>query len=223
VQVWHSHENEDESFFSIPGSAIASDVSTLVYRYLFPAMWLSWAAYWWAASRGAKPAERQEPLGSRLLHVLPLLLAVGLLWPDQVLGSFLNERLFPWAPWQFWLAALITAAGLLFAVWARVHLARNWSGTVTIKRDHELIASGPYAIVRHPIYTGLLAAFIGSAMARGEWRGVLAVLVVWAAFWRKLRLEERWMTERFGERYTAYKRRVPALVPFRKHGQDPPT
>jgi protein-S-isoprenylcysteine O-methyltransferase Ste14 len=108
---------------------------------------------------------------------------------------------------------LITAIGLLIAVWARVHLARNWSGTVTIKRDHELIASGPYAYVRHPIYTGLLVAFIGSAMARGEWRGVLAVVIVWAALWRKLRLEERWMVERFGHQYTAYKRRVPALLP----------
>jgi protein-S-isoprenylcysteine O-methyltransferase Ste14 len=68
-----------------------------------------------------------------------------------------------------------------------VHLGRNWSGTVTIKQDHELIASGPYALVRHPIYTGLLLALVGSAMARGELRGAIAVLVAWAALWRKLR------------------------------------
>jgi protein-S-isoprenylcysteine O-methyltransferase Ste14 len=189
---------------------------SLVYRFLFPAMWLSWAVYWWLASRGAKPAERREPLGSRLLHVLPLLLAVGLLWAERVPSSFLNERLFPWAPWEFWVAALVAAAGMLFTVWARVHLGSNWSGIVTIKHDHELIANGPYAIVRHPIYTGLLVAFIGSAMARGEWRGVLAVLVAWWALWRKLRLEERWMAERFGQQYEAYCRRVPALVPFWK-------
>jgi protein-S-isoprenylcysteine O-methyltransferase Ste14 len=105
---------------------------------------------------------------------------------------------------------------MLFSVWARVHLGGNWSGIVTIKHDHELIASGPYAIVRHPIYTGLLVAFIGSAMARGEWRGVLAVLIAWVALWRKLRLEERWMGERFGQQYEAYCRRVPALLPFWK-------
>jgi protein-S-isoprenylcysteine O-methyltransferase Ste14 len=187
---------------------------SLVYRFLFPAMWLSWAAYWWLASRGAKPAERREPLGSGLLHVLPLLLAFWLLWAKRVPGAFLNERLLPWAPWQFWVAAFVTAAGILFTVWARVHLGGNWSGIVTIKRDHELIADGPYALVRHPIYTGLLVAFIGSAMARGEWRGVLAVLVAWCALWRKLRLEERWMAECFGQQYEAYCRRVPALVPF---------
>jgi len=105
---------------------------------------------------------------------------------------------------------------MLFTVWARVHLGGNWSGIVTIKHDHELIANGPYAIVRHPIYTGLLVAFIGSAMARGEWRGVLAVLVAWLALWRKLRVEENWLAERFGQQYEAYRRRVPALVPFWK-------
>ena len=148
--------------------------------------------------------------------MLPLTLAAGLLWSERVPGPFLDERLFPWAPWEFWVAASVTTAGMLFTVWARVHLGRNWSGIVTIKHDHELITDGPYAMVRHPIYTGLLVAFIGSAMARGEWRGVLAVLIAWWALWRKLRLEERWMAERFGRQYEAYCRRVPALVPFWK-------
>ena len=189
---------------------------SLAYRFLFPAMWLSWATYWWVASRGAKAVERREPLGSRLLHVLPLLIAIWLLGAQRVPGAFLNDRLYRWEPWEFWVAALVTATGLLFTVWARVHLGRNWSGTVTIKQDHELIASGPYALVRHPIYTGLLLAFVGSAMARGELRGAIAVLVAWAALWRKLRLEERWMAERFGQQYEAYCRRVPTLVPFSK-------
>ena len=190
-----------------------------VYKFLFPALWLAWVAYWFLASRAAKPTERREPMSSRLLHVLPLLVAVWLVWAEKVPSTFLNERLFPWVPSEFWAGALVTALGLLFTVWARIHLGRNWSGTVTIKRDHELIAGGPYAIVRHPIYTGLIVAFIGSAMARGEWRGILAVFIAWAALWRKLRLEERWMIERFGEHYIAYCRRVPALVPFSKWGK----
>ena len=185
-----------------------------VYRFLFPTMWLAWIVYWLWASRHAKPSERRESLGSRLLHALPLVLAVWLLWSKRVPFALLNDKLFPWAPWEFWTAALTTAAGMLFTVWARVHLGRNWSGVVTIKQDHELIETGPYAVVRHPIYTGLLVAFIGSALALDEWRGFLAVLIAWAAFWRKLWLEERWMTERFGERYVAYSERVPALVPF---------
>ena len=186
----------------------------LLYRFLFPFMWLSWAAYWWLASYGAKRVDRREPLGSRLLHVLPLMLAAWLLWADRLPSSILNERMFPWAPWSFWTAALITATGLLFAVWARVHLGRNWSGTVTIKHNHELIVSGPYAFVRHPIYTGLLIAFVGSTLARGEWRGLIAILIAWAALWRKLKVEERWMTEQFGSQYQDYRRRVPALVPL---------
>ena len=193
-----------------------------IYRFLFPALWLTWAAYWWVASRTAKPTERQEPLRSRLLHILPLLVAAWLLWADRVPTLFLNDRLFPWAPWEYWVSASITALGLFFTVWARVHLGRNWSGTVTIKRDHELVDGGPYSLVRHPIYTGLLIAFIGTGTARGEWRGVLAVVITWAALWRKLQLEERWMAERFGDTYLAYRKRVPALVPFSKWRRDEP-
>jgi protein-S-isoprenylcysteine O-methyltransferase Ste14 len=186
----------------------------LVQRFLFPALWISWVAYWIWASRNAKPTERREPIGSRLLHVVPLVVAVGLLWGDRIPITILNERVFPWAPWEFWAAAFVTASGLLFTVWARAHLGRNWSGVVTIKEGHELIDTGPYALVRHPIYTGLLVAIVGTALARGEWRGVLAVLISCAALWRKLGLEERWMIERFGEQYAAYRGRVPALVPF---------
>lgn len=153
-------------------------------------------------------------MASRLMHIVPLLLALALVWADRVPGPGLNERLFRWSPWAFWAAAVVTAAGLAFAVWARVHIGRNWSGTVTLKQGHELVVSGPYALVRHPIYTGLLLAIVGSALARGEWRGVLAVAIAWAALWRKLRLEERWMVEAFGERYEGYRQRVPALIPF---------
>ena len=186
---------------------------TQIYRLLFPAMWLAWVLYWWLAAHGAKLTERREPVGSRLLHVLPLLLAAYLLWADHVPLAFMNKPLYPWAPWQFWVAALVAAAGLAFTAWARIHLGRNWSGTVTIKQGHELIMTGPYALVRHPIYTGLLLAFAGTALARGEWRGVLALVIAWAALWRKLRVEERWMEERFAGRYEDYSRRVPALVP----------
>lgn len=88
------------------------------------------------------------------------------------------------------------------------------SATVTVKEDHELVRTGPYRFVRHPIYTGLLLGFIGTAVARAEWRGVLAVALVFISLWRKLKLEERWMGETFGARYASYKREVRALVPF---------
>jgi protein-S-isoprenylcysteine O-methyltransferase Ste14 len=187
-----------------------------VYRYLFPVMWIAWAVYWGLLSRDVKPAERIESLISRMLHVVPLGIAVALLGLRRVPGPVLNERFYPWTPWMFWAAALATGCGLAFTVWARVHLGRNWSGIVTIKAGHDLVTSGPYRIVRHPIYSGLLLAVIGSALARGEWRGILAVAIAFAALWRKLRMEERWMHGRFGRQYEAYARRVPALVPWRR-------
>ena len=116
--------------------------------------------------------------------------------------------------WPVQLGAALTFAGIAFAIWARVWIAGNWSSDVTLKRDHELIVDGPYAWVRHPIYTGILVALAGTALAVGEWRGVLAVALAAGAFWRKLRLEEAVMRRQFGETYARYAARVPALIPF---------
>lgn len=185
-----------------------------VYHYLFAVMWFAWAAYWFALSRNVKTPARIEPLGSRLLHVVPLMLALYLLWNSRMRFAYLGDRFLPPADWLFWLGAALTAAGILLSVWARRQLGANWSGIVTVKTDHELITTGPYAIVRHPIYTGLLLAIVGSAIACGEWRGVVAVALALASLWRKLLLEERWMRETFGDAYEAYRRRVRALVPF---------
>ncbi len=177
-------------------------------------MWLGWAAYWWVSSRNVKPVLRHESLSSRFSHIAPLVLAVLFFAAPGLSFPILRERFLPVATWTFPVAAILTAIGLAFAVWARRCLGTNWSGTVTIKQDHELVTSGPYAVARHPIYTGLLLAFIGSAIANGEWRGVLAVALATLAFWRKLRIEERWMRDRFGETYPAYCERVRALIPF---------
>jgi len=188
----------------------------LIYHYLFLAMWFSYCAYWWAMSRNVKETERHEPASPRLVRLGLLTCAVALLSLPRVPLPFLSERFLPRGDFGFWLGAAVTAGGLLFSVWARHHLGKNWSRAVTIKEDHELISTGPYAFVRHPIYTGLLLAFVGSAIARGELRGPLAVALVFVALWRKLRLEEKWMREHFGETYEAYSRHVAALVPYIK-------
>jgi protein-S-isoprenylcysteine O-methyltransferase Ste14 len=185
-----------------------------LYRYLFPALWLAWIGYWWISSRDVKPTARREPFSSRIRHIGPLVVAALLLALPNLPLPLLRERFAPPSATMFATGATITAVGLIFSVWARRHLGRNWSGTVTIKEDHELITTGPYGIVRHPIYTGLLVAFVGSAIAVGEWRGIVAVLLAFLSFLFKLRIEERWMRERFGDAYRAYCRRVPALVPF---------
>ena len=82
-----------------------------------------------------------------------------------------------------------------------------------MKKDHQLITTGPYAFVRHPIYTGLLGGVLGTAIAVGQWRGLLAVILAFAALWPKLRLEETWLRAQFGESYEAYARKVSALLP----------
>ena len=187
-----------------------------IQRALLPLMWAAWALYWWITSTNVKATARREPILSRWAHLGPMAIAAWLLLAPQVALPGLDARFLAEAaaPVAFAIGATLTAAGLLFAVWARRHIGRNWSATVTLKEGHELVTSGPYALVRHPIYTGLLLAFMGSGFARGDLGGVVAVVLVLAALWRKLRMEERWMCEQFGEAYLAYRRRVAALVPF---------
>jgi protein-S-isoprenylcysteine O-methyltransferase Ste14 len=186
-----------------------------LYHYLIPGLWLVWIAYWRISAADVKPTQRHESPGSRAAHLLPLLIAAVLLWiRGDTEDGWLFQRFLTRSVTLFWIGTAITAAGLGFSAWARVHLGRNWSATVTVKQDHELIRTGPYAIVRHPIYTGVLFGFIGTALAIGQWRGVLAVAIVFVAFWRKLRLEERWMSETFGEAYQLYRARTRALIPF---------
>jgi len=186
----------------------------LIYEYLFPAMWIVYVVYWWAISTNVKATKRQESSVSRITRLVLVLLAVALLWPSRFPIAVLNGRFLPPGVWCFWTGAAVTLCGLFFSVWARHRLGRNWSQAVTLKEGHELITSGPYALVRHPIYTGLLLAVLGCAIARGEWRGLVAFAMVFGELWQKLRLEEKWMREQFGESYLAYCRRVSALVPF---------
>jgi protein-S-isoprenylcysteine O-methyltransferase Ste14 len=186
----------------------------LIHNYLFPAMWLCYMAYWWGFSRDVKKTERSEAVVSRMARLVLIACAIALLCLPSVPPRLLDQRFLPVGELWFWTGAAITAGGLLFSVWARRHLVKNWSQAVTVKEGHELITSGPYGLVRHPIYTGLLLGFLGSAVARGEWRGLLAVAFVFFVLWRKLRLEEKWMRTQFGEAYEAYSQKVAALVPY---------
>jgi protein-S-isoprenylcysteine O-methyltransferase Ste14 len=190
------------------------DLASQIHRWLFPALWAAWAFYWWLSSRDVKETTRREPLVSRALHLGPMFLAAAILWSPRLNILGLETRFVPWAPWLFWLGVGVTCGGLAFAVWARRTIGRNWSAIVTLKQDHELVTSGPYALVRHPIYTGLLFGFLGSAIALGQGRGLLAVAIFYLAALRKYRMEERWMHERFGVAYDAYRAHVKALVPF---------
>ena len=177
-------------------------------------MWLAYAVYWRAMAADTKSDERSEGASSRLQRFAVMILALVLLGFPRIKLSVLDDRFLPASMWWFWIGAVVTASGLLFSVWGRRFLGRNWSRAVTIKKDHELITGGPYSLVRHPIYTGLLAALFGCALALGEWRGLVAVGLVFIVLLRKLRLEEQWMREQFGEAYENYSRQVRSLVPY---------
>jgi protein-S-isoprenylcysteine O-methyltransferase Ste14 len=109
---------------------------------------------------------------------------------------------------------MILIAGLGLAVWARRHLGAYWSGYLVIREGHALIRNGPYTIVRHPIYAGIRLGVLGTAVAIGEWRALLAVALVLAAHVRKIVLEEDWLLQQFGEEYARYRREVRAIIPF---------
>jgi protein-S-isoprenylcysteine O-methyltransferase Ste14 len=177
-------------------------------------MWFAYIVYWWAMAANVKSDERREQASARLQRLVVMILAVVLLGFPRVPLSVLDRRFLPSSIWWFWIGAAVTASGLLFSVWGRRYLGRNWSRAVTIKKDHELITGGPYSLVRHPIYTGLLGGLFGCALALGEWRGLVAVGLVFIGLLRKLRLEEQWMRMQFGESYDNYSRQVRALVPY---------
>jgi protein-S-isoprenylcysteine O-methyltransferase Ste14 len=187
----------------------------LSLRTLMTGLWAAWGLYWIISAQNAKTTQRRESSASRVFYsVLLLSGALLMIVPRDRLG-WLATPLLPAAPLRLRLALALLAAGLAFTVWARLHLGRNWSGTVTLKEGHELIRSGPYALVRHPIYTGLLLAFTGTALACGDPAAIIGLALVLVSFLYKLRIEEGFMRTMFPGEYESYAAAVPALVPFR--------
>jgi protein-S-isoprenylcysteine O-methyltransferase Ste14 len=177
-------------------------------------LWIGWLAYWGILARRAKATLRRETAVSRALHVGPLLLCGALLALPRILPAPLHDRFLPNDAIIHWLAVLATACGLAFAIWARRHLGGNWSGAVVLKADHRLIRSGPYRLVRHPIYAGLFVALLGSVVGIGEWRGLIGLALAAIAIISRVRAEDALMAETFGTEYEDYRRRTPAVLPF---------
>jgi protein-S-isoprenylcysteine O-methyltransferase Ste14 len=175
--------------------------------------WAGWAVLWLVLSRATKRVARTESRLSRLLHVGPMLAAAMLLSLGRQAPWPLAAAVLPRAAWLVFAGAVLVLAGLAFAIWARLTIAGNWSGVVTVKQDHALIVTGPYRLVRHPIYTGLLAALFGTFLVIDASSALLAFGIVLLAFLRKMRTEERFMAETFGAAYAVYHARTPALLP----------
>ncbi len=183
------------------------------YGWAIPVLWLSWTTVWAAWAVGSKLTIRRESLRSRLAyHVLLLAGAVLLAFSDRG-GRWLAVRLLPRNALGVWIVTAAVAAGLVFAIAARAYIGRNWSASVTVKSGHELIRTGPYRFVRHPIYTGMLLAFVGTAVVLGDVRGMVALVLVTWSFLLKIGVEERFMADQFPQEYAGYKARTPALIP----------
>jgi protein-S-isoprenylcysteine O-methyltransferase Ste14 len=177
-------------------------------------LWIAWGLSWiaaavWTNKTEKKPALREE-LGYHLLVFIGFALLIVPAHGDE--GA---SRL--WRPGHTgaWLCATLAFLGFAFTWWARIHLGRLWSGTITRKTGHHIVDTGPYAIVRHPIYTGLLLAVYATLVAKGTWFGIAGALLVTLGFWIKAKQEEQWLAQELGaEPYADYRRRVPMLIPF---------
>ncbi|MFI4908096.1 MAG: methyltransferase family protein [Steroidobacterales bacterium] len=185
------------------------------YEIFFYGIWVLWSILWVVLARNVKVTARRQAALPRLLNMALLVCAAAVLAAPHLPVAGLEVRLLPGSQWKLWaaLGAALTFLGLLFTVWARITLGRNWSGVAAVKADHELITGGPYGWVRHPIYSGLALAFVGMAIAGGQWRGVLSIALVLVAIVQRIVVEERFMRQQFGAVYTAYAQRVRAFVP----------
>ena len=176
-------------------------------------LWMGVGIIWLITSLRTKRTQERADIVTRLMYGIPVVLAFGLLFGDYIPVDWLRSSVLPGNVFVRATGVTLTALGTAFAVWARFSIGQNWSSAPSVKVEHELVRSGPYAWVRHPIYSGLLLAAIGTAMALRQTRGLLAIILLWLAFWLKSRMEERFMLKTFGQEYENYSLSTGALVP----------
>jgi protein-S-isoprenylcysteine O-methyltransferase Ste14 len=176
-------------------------------------LWMVLMVFWLLTAFGQKRAIFRESVSRSAPFRVGSVIAAVLMFSGLTAVGVLGWRITPQSGAMEWLALCIGAAGFAVAFWARILLGGEWSSQVALKEGHRLIMAGPYAVVRHPIYSGLLLAMLGTAMAGGELRMYLAVVVIFAAFWNKSRLEERLLVSAMGNRYVEYQQHTYALIP----------
>jgi protein-S-isoprenylcysteine O-methyltransferase Ste14 len=183
-------------------------------RIVFAVIWIAWIASWMAAAFWSSRAEKRARSWEMVVYRAAIVVGAVLLTP------WAARRLAAAPLWDVgydgaYALAALTLAGLLFAWWARIHLGRLWSGSITRKQDHRVVDTGPYALVRHPIYTGLIFALFATAIAQATARALAGAVLIAFGFWLKARAEERFLAAELGaDAYGAYRRRVPMLMPL---------
>ena len=176
--------------------------------------WIIFVVVWLLGAISTKRAICRESSTERVRYWLMLVVGYFLVIKSSSLPSPFDWLVVPHTMSSAWIGAFLCVSGLVFAVWARVILGRNWSGVITLKEGHELVERGPYRVVRHPIYTGIVVMFSGTAVAIGYFGGFLGLLLVFVSFWLKLKREEDLMLKHFPDKYAAYQVRVKRIIPF---------
>ena len=182
-------------------------------RALLGIIWLSWLVYWISAAQRTAANKRTETLLEGASYRIPLAIGVFLTvfwWKPLFLRI---PALGTPSPLAAGIGLVFTVAGLCFAVWARMHLGEYWSGRITLKENHRVIQTGPYALVRHPMYSGFILALFGNAITLGTISAFAGFAFMLISLVRKLKIEETWLRSQFGAEYEAYRNRVKALIP----------
>ena len=178
-------------------------------------LWIVFCVYWGVSALSVKRTQQMEAAAWRFATAAMLVVAAFLIFSPRASSlGILSRRCVPESDWIRAAAIVFVAAGIALAIWARRHIGEFWSARVTLKVDHQLIQSGPYARVRHPIYSGILLAMIGTALFVGEWRAVIGVMLVFLAHWTKARREEELLASQFGQPYAEYRKRTGSLIPW---------
>jgi protein-S-isoprenylcysteine O-methyltransferase Ste14 len=177
-------------------------------------IWLAWVISWVAASFWSGRTKTHVRTRNSWVYRLPILLGAILLspWAPAALGE---KPLYNPSEVGTYILAAVVLLGISFTWWARIHLGHFWSNAITHKEDHNIIESGPYGMVRHPIYTGLILAILATGAAVATAASLLGALLISFGEWQKARMEEKFLTAELGPAaYESYRRRVPMIVPF---------
>ena len=208
----NQHESLLTRLFYVVLAAIAF-LFLLYYKDSIEVLWMLLGLYVALAILRIRGAKQRQSLFTRLPHLAAMIVAFILLLERRAHFGPLERRFLPNSQTGIWIGIGVTACGMALAIWARSHLGANWSATITIRTSHSLVSTGPYARLRHPIYSGLLFAITGTALEQGEWRGLLALaiaLIVWSI---KARKEESWLRDEFGAQFEEYSQRTGFLLP----------
>jgi len=188
-------------------------MSSIIFRRLIQFPWLVFLVYWLVSALKTRSNVKEESFVSRYGVMLLVVSGYVLIFSEWAQMGILERRIIPRSIEGTFIGVALTWLGIALEIWARSHLGQYWSARVTIKEGHELIRTGPYARLRHPIYSGILLATIGSAVVIDKWRCLIGILLVLTAFSLKAQKEESMLAQQFGDAFAEHRRHTGFLIP----------